>query len=106
MSDLSFDRSIPGHQGVRLPDLDVPETALPDAAMLRDGVRLPEMSQLEVLRYFTALSRLNYSIASGVHPLGSCTMKYNPTVHEDVASLPGFASLHPSQPLETVQGAL
>jgi glycine dehydrogenase subunit 2 len=106
MVDLSFDRSIPGHQGVRLPDLDVPEAALPDATLLRDGVRLPEMTQLEVLRYFTALSRLNYSIASGVYPLGSCTMKYNPTVHEDVAALPGFASLHPSQPPETAQGAL
>src|SRR5688572_22387380 len=50
MSDLTFDRSVPGHQGVRLPDLDVPEAALPDGALLRDGVRLPEMSQLEVLR--------------------------------------------------------
>jgi glycine dehydrogenase subunit 2 len=104
--NLSFDRSTPGHQGVRLPDLDVPEAPLPEAAMLREGVRLPELSQLEVLRYFTALSRLNYSIASGVYPLGSCTMKYNPTVHEDVAALAGFAALHPSQPAETAQGAL
>jgi glycine dehydrogenase subunit 2 len=106
MVELSFNRSTPGHQGVRLPDMDVPEAVLPDGALLREGVRLPEMSQLEVLRYFTALSQLNYSIASGVYPLGSCTMKYNPTVHEDVASLPGFAALHPSQPPETVQGAL
>jgi glycine dehydrogenase subunit 2 len=67
---------------------------------------LPELSQLDVVRYFTALSRLNYSIDTGFYPLGSCTMKYNPKVDEDIARMRGFAGLHPLQPEETVQGAL
>jgi glycine dehydrogenase subunit 2 len=103
---LSFDRGEPGRQAVRLPALDVPEAELPDGALLRESVRLPEMDQLSLVRYFTALSRLNYSIDSGFYPLGSCTMKYNPKVNEDVARLPGFAGLHPNQPAETAQGAL
>jgi glycine dehydrogenase subunit 2 len=103
---LSFDRGAPGRQAVRLPDLDVSPAELPDAALLRADLRLPEMDQLSLVRYFTALSRLNYSIDGGLYPLGSCTMKYNPKVHEDIARLPGFAGLHPSQPPETVQGIL
>jgi glycine dehydrogenase subunit 2 len=103
---LTFDRSTPGKQGVLLPPLDVPEAALPPAALLRDGVRLPEMSQLDVVRYFTALSKLNYSIDAGFYPLGSCTMKYNPKIDEQIAALPGFADLHPLQPDETAQGTL
>ncbi len=103
---LSFDRSISGKQGVALPVCDVPETALPDASLLRTELRLPELSQLDTVRYFTALSRLNYSIDSGFYPLGSCTMKYNPKIDEDIARLPGFADLHPLQPAETVQGTL
>jgi len=102
----TFDLSTSGHQGVRLPAVDVPLSPLPDAGMLRETVLLPQLSQLEAVRYFTALSRLNYSIDAGVYPLGSCTMKYNPKVNEDVAALPGFAALHPSQPDATVQGAL
>jgi len=102
---LTFDRSTPGKQGVLLPPLDVPEAALP-TDLLRDELRLPEMSQLDVVRYFTALSRLNYSIDTGFYPLGSCTMKYNPKVDEQIAALPGFAQLHPLQPEETAQGTL
>src|SRR5207245_1150324 len=100
------DRGAPGRQAVVLPALDVPAAELPDAAYLRASLRLPEMDQLGLVRYFTALSRLNYSIDTGFYPLGSCTMKYNPKVHEDVAALPGFAGLHPSQPDETAQGTL
>ncbi|HEY8838894.1 MAG TPA: hypothetical protein VIO16_14705, partial [Dehalococcoidia bacterium] len=103
---LSFDRSISGKQGVALPVCDVPETALPDASLLRTELRLPELSQLDTVRYFTALSRLNYSIDSGFYPLGSCTMKYNPKIDEDIARLPGFVNVHPLQPAETVQGTL
>ena len=103
---LTFDLSRPGQQGVRLPDLDVPAAPLPPAAMLREDVRLPELSQLDTVRYFTALSRLNYSIDAGFYPLGSCTMKYNPKVNEDVAVMAGFAALHPLQDPETAQGAL
>jgi glycine dehydrogenase subunit 2 len=103
---LTFDLSRPGQQGVRLPDLDVPAAPLPPAALLREDLRLPELSQLDSVRYFTALSRLNYSIDTGFYPLGSCTMKYNPKVNEDVAALPGFADLHPLQEPDTARGAL
>ena len=103
---LTFDLSSPGRKGVLLPALDVPESPLPDERFLRDDLRLPEMAQNEIIRYFVALSRLNYSIDTGFYPLGSCTMKYNPKVNEDVAALPGFAAVHPQQPAATVQGAL
>src|SRR5262249_17332416 len=103
---LSFDRSTHGKQGVLLPALDVPRSELPPEALLREGVRLPELSQLDTVRYFTALSRLNYSIDTGFYPLGSCTMKYNPKVNEDVARLAGLGDLHPNQPEETVQAML
>jgi glycine dehydrogenase subunit 2 len=103
---LSFDLSRPGRVGALLPPLDVPEAALPDASLLRDGLTLPELSQLDVVRYFTRLSQLNYSIDTGFYPLGSCSMKYNPRINEDIARLPGLAQLHPMQPPETAQGAL
>ncbi len=103
---LTFDRSSPGRKGVLLPALDVPESPLPDERFLRDDLRLPEMAQNEIIRYFVGLSRLNYSVDSGFYPLGSCTMKYNPKVNEEVAALPGFAGVHPQQPAATVQGAL
>ena len=89
-----------------MPALDVPEaSALPERFRRRE-LDLPEMSQNEVIRYFVGLSRLNYSIDTGFYPLGSCTMKYNPKVNEDVARLAGFAHVHPHQPAESVQGAL
>ena len=103
---LSFDRSAPGRQAVFLPGLDVPEADLPPEADLRQELRLPEMSQLDLVRYFTALSKLNYAIDAGFYPLGSCTMKYNPKVDEEVARLSGFAQEHPLQPAETAQGCL
>ncbi|NLL48465.1 MAG: aminomethyl-transferring glycine dehydrogenase subunit GcvPB [Firmicutes bacterium] len=107
---LIFERSTPGRRGYRLPDLDVPEvpvTELIPSDMLREEPpALPEVSELEVMRHYTQLSRLNHGIDVGFYPLGSCTMKYNPRVHEDIASMPGFAAIHPYQPEETVQGAL
>ncbi|MDO8616741.1 MAG: aminomethyl-transferring glycine dehydrogenase subunit GcvPB [Dehalococcoidia bacterium] len=103
---LTFDRSRAGRRGVLLPELDVPQAApLPDRYVRRE-LNLPEMSQNEIVRYFLGLSRLNYSIDTGFYPLGSCTMKYNPKVNEDVAGLPGFAGAHPHQPAESVQGVL
>jgi glycine dehydrogenase subunit 2 len=74
--------------------------------LLRDDLRLPELSELDVVRHFTHLSTFNHSVDRGFYPLGSCTMKYNPKVDEDVSRLPGFAGIHPLQPEETVQGAL
>ncbi|MCH7719177.1 MAG: aminomethyl-transferring glycine dehydrogenase subunit GcvPB, partial [Chloroflexi bacterium] len=103
---LTFDLSRPGRIGCTLPPLDVPEAAPPPAELLREELGLPELSQLEVVRYFTRLSQRNYSIDTGFYPLGSCSMKYNPKVNEDVAGLAGFAQLHPMQPGRTTQGAL
>jgi len=103
---LSFDRSRAGRKGVILPPIDVPQAELPEEGLLRDGLRLPEMAQNDVIRYFLGLSRLNYSVDTGFYPLGSCTMKYNPKINEDIARLPGFAQALPQQPEGTVQGAL
>ena len=105
-SRLSFDRSRPGRTAVALPDCDVPLSALPAPSLLRNDLPLPEMSQPEIVRYFTNLACLNYSVDTGFYPLGSCTMKYNPKLHEDLARLPGFGQVHPLQPVETAQGAL
>ena len=101
-----MDVSVPGRGGHNLPDIDVPEAELPPAGMLRNELVLPEVSEVDVVRHFTHLSRLNYSVETGMYPLGSCTMKYNPKVNEDVARLPGFSLVHPLQDIESVQGAL
>ena len=100
-----FEISSPGRIGVKYPLPDVPETPLP-AAFVRDQLPLPELSEQDVIRHYTRLSKLNYSVDGGFYPLGSCTMKYNPRVNETAARLPGFASVHPFQPAETVQGCL
>lgn len=100
------DISQPGKMGCSLPHLDVSPAELPPEELLRQELDLPEVSEVELVRYFTALSKLNYGVDSGFYPLGSCTMKYNPKWHEDIAKLPGFASIHPRQPEESVQGAL
>ena len=84
---LSFDLSHPGRIGVTLPANDVPEAPLPPADLLRDDLPLPELSQLDVVRYFTSLSQRNFSIDTGFYPLGSCSMKYNPKVNERIAAL-------------------
>jgi glycine dehydrogenase subunit 2 len=102
---LTFDLSKVGRTACSLPACDVPPAELPSQFLRRD-LNLPELSQVDLVRYFLALSRLNYSVDTGFYPLGSCTMKYNPKVHEELARLPGFSGLHPLQPLETVQGAL
>ena len=103
---LLMDRSVPGRTGVSLPILDVPEQILPDQALIRESLELPEVSEGEVVRYFTNLSHLNFSIDTNFYPLGSCTMKYNPRVNEAAASLPGLAQLHPRQSADQAQGAL
>jgi len=100
-----YDVSVPGRTGVTMPPCDVPTTPLP-ADLLRDDLDFPEVSELQVVRHFTNLSRLNYSIDGGFYPLGSCTMKYNPKLNEDVARLPGFGALHPLTDEDGSQGAL
>ena len=107
LEPLIYDISRPGRIAFSLPDLDVPEAPIP-AEFERDPelLGLPEVSELDVVRHFTHLSRLNHAIDVGFYPLGSCTMKYNPKLNEDVARMPGFTWVHPLQPEDTVQGAL
>jgi glycine dehydrogenase subunit 2 len=100
-----YEISSPGRTGVSFPSPDVPHTEYPDS-LLRAGLPLPELSEADVVRHYTNLSKFNYSIDSGFYPLGSCTMKYNPKINEEVARLPGFTDIHPLQPVETVQGNL
>lgn len=107
---LIFECSVPGRRGVRSPTCDVPEKPLAEllgeSNLREEPPFLPEVSELDVLRHYTRLSQRNYGIDTGFYPLGSCTMKYNPRVHEKAAALPGFNLLHPFQPEATVQGAL
>jgi glycine dehydrogenase subunit 2 len=107
---LLFESSRRGRMGYSLPELDVPAVnpaeALP-ADQLRDDLEgLPELSEVDVVRHFTRLSTWNASVDLGLYPLGSCTMKYNPKLNENVARLPGFAQAHPLQPPEDLQGFL
>ncbi len=81
-------------------DVDLP------AGLSRAELPIPELNEVDVVRHFTALSRENYGVDNGFYPLGSCTMKYNPKVNEDVARMPGFANLHPLSPESASQGAL
>ncbi|MDQ4078940.1 MAG: aminomethyl-transferring glycine dehydrogenase subunit GcvPB [Chloroflexota bacterium] len=103
---LIFERSEPGRQGIEFPEVDVPETELPEAHRRHEAPNLPEVSELEMVRHFTRLSQKNFAIDIGFYPLGSCTMKYNPKINDAIANLPGFQDLHPHQDPSTVQGAL
>ncbi|MBE9524921.1 MAG: aminomethyl-transferring glycine dehydrogenase subunit GcvPB [Chloroflexi bacterium] len=100
-----FDISSPGRQGMYYQAPDVPISPLPDG-LVRKDLPLPEVSEIDVVRHYTRLSQLNHGVDTGFYPLGSCTMKYNPKINEVTARLPGFAQLHPLQPVETAQGAL
>ncbi|OZI11930.1 glycine dehydrogenase (aminomethyl-transferring) [Bacillaceae bacterium SAS-127] len=107
---LIFEMSQPGRIGYSLPELDVPEQdlshLLPAGYVREEEPELPEVSELDIMRHYTALSKRNHGVDSGFYPLGSCTMKYNPKINEDVARFDGFAHIHPLQAEETVQGAL
>jgi glycine dehydrogenase subunit 2 len=103
---LLSELSRPGTPGHQLPPLDVPEVDDLGGQLLRAELPLPEVGELDTIRHFTHLAQRNFSIDSVFYPLGSCTMKYNPRVNEDVARLPGVAHVHPLQPDQTVQGAL
>lgn len=104
-----FEYSSPGRTGVSLPVADVPVKPAGEILgedNLRCELPLPELSQPDVIRHFTRLSLANYSVDGGFYPLGSCTMKYNPKINEELASMPGFACSHPYQDESLVQGAL
>ncbi|MGN0985721.1 MAG: aminotransferase class V-fold PLP-dependent enzyme, partial [Candidatus Enterenecus sp.] len=103
---LLFERSCPGRGAALLPACDVPAAEF-DAALLRDQApRLPEISEIDLGRHYTELAKQTHGVNDGFYPLGSCTMKYNPRVNEEMAALPGFTQIHPLQPVETVQGCL
>ena len=106
---LIFEVSRPGRQGYELPADKYGVDGLKEipASLLREtSPELPEVSELDVVRHYTNLSTKNFGVDTGFYPLGSCTMKYNPKINEELASMPSFAGLHPLQTAETVQGAL
>ena len=90
---LLMDRSVSGRIGTTLPLLDVPVQTLPDKSMLRDTLEMPEVSEGEIVRYFSQISQFNFSIDHNFYPLGSCTMKYNPKLNDEMAGLPGLANI-------------
>ena len=107
---LIFELSSAQKSGYRLPEQDVPThfevNGIPSGMLRDDALILPNVSEPEAVRHYTRLSQKNYGVDGGFYPLGSCTMKYNPKINEDVAALEGFCGLHPYQPESTVQGAL
>jgi len=100
-----YELSSPGREGIHYPELDVEKSDLPES-LLREELDLPELSEMDVVRHFTRLSAMNYSIDRGFYPLGSCTMKYNPRINEVTCRLAGFTNTHPLQMEEGVQGNL
>ena len=105
---LIFERSKAGRRGYQLPALDVPEQSdvLPQSLMRGEIAEEVEVSEVDVIRHFTRLSKLNFSIDQGLYPLGSCTMKHNPRINEEIARTWGFAQSHPFQAEHQVQGNL
>jgi len=107
---LIFELSRPGRTACSLPECDVPEAELsdliPEELLRACPPDLPEVSEVDLVRHYTQLSQRNYGVDAGFYPLGSCTMKYNPKVNEDMADLCGFVNVHPYQDERTVQGCL
>jgi glycine dehydrogenase subunit 2 len=105
--NLIFEKSVPGRKGIRPAKSDVPMTIAIKQDLLRENdAQLPELSELDVVRHFTKLSRRNFGVDTNFYPLGSCTMKYNPKVAERIAAFPGFADLHPLMPQLRIGGML
>ncbi len=107
---LIFEKGAPGRRTYTLPAMDVPtepiENLVPANMLRKEPAPLPEVSEIEVVRHYTHLSQRNFGVDTGFYPLGSCTMKYNPKLNEDIAALPGFAHVHPLQPEQSVQGVI
>ena len=101
---LIFEKSSAGRGSVLLPPCDVPEIGLPESLQRDEALRLPELSETEISRHYTALAKRAHGVNDGFYPLGSCTMKYNPRIDEEMAVLSGFANIHPLQPADTVKG--
>jgi glycine dehydrogenase subunit 2 len=107
---LIFEKGAPGRRVHTMTAMDVPTEALesmvPPQMLRKEPAPLPEVSEIEVVRHYTHLSQRNFGVDTGFYPLGSCTMKYNPKINEDMAVLPGFAHIHPLQPESTIQGVI
>ena len=104
--NLIFELSHPDRRGYSLPKNEFGHHELPEAMRRKNDANLPECDELTIVRHYTNLSTDNFGVNNGFYPLGSCTMKYNPVINEEIAALPQFAQLHPLQPEETCQGAL
>lgn len=103
---LIFELSQKGKVGAIISRCDVPDYEIDEGLLRTTDNGLPEVSEVDVIRHYVNISTKNYHIDKGFYPLGSCTMKYNPKINEDMARLPGFARIHPYQPPQTIQGAL
>lgn len=101
---LIFEQGAPGRRTFCFPKSEMQGRAVPDHLKRGSAPRLPQMSEVEISRHYTRLSKQAFGVNSGFYPLGSCTMKYNPRVNEVTASLPGFARIHPLQPKSTTEG--
>lgn len=104
--ELLFEKSRPGRGCDILPPLDVPEVHLMAGLTRETPLRLPQIAEADISRHYAALARRAHGVNDGFYPLGSCTMKYNPKINEDMAALPGFSGVHPLQSAHTVQGAM
>lgn len=103
---LIFERSREGTGCTILPDCDVPVYTLKEEVQRRDSWSLPQIAEVDISRHYKQLAKRVHGVNDGFYPLGSCTMKYNPQMNEQVAKLPGFSGIHPLQPEDTVQGCL
>ena len=101
---LIFEKSVPGRHCDLLPKCDVETVALPESLRRDTAPALPEMSEVDLSRHYTELNQQVHGVNCGFYPLGSCTMKYNPRIDEDMAALPGFTAIHPLAPAHTVTG--
>lgn len=103
---LLFEESRQGRGCAILPACDVPKAELPEEESRKTPLRLPQMAEVDISRHYTGLMKRTHGVNDGFYPLGSCTMKYNPKINDEMANLPGFAKIHPLQPAHTVQGCL
>lgn len=101
-----FEESRPGNVGYSLPKSDVPSVQLPNGLINDKPLDLPEVTEVDVVRHVTKMARHTYGVDTGFYPLGSCTMKYNPRINEELAAIEGFLNLHPDTPVDGSQGAL
>ena len=104
--ELLFEKSKPGRHLSLLPECDVPIYQIQDGLAREKELNLPELSENDISRHYTQLMKRTHGVNDGFYPLGSCTMKYNPKVNDEIANLEGFTDIHPLQPINTVQGCL